>query len=59
MKLLNFKKWSNGELSKIERHFRKQSDLQIDVMKRCQFKKCATKFIFFNEKKTHKDSDDF
>ena len=31
IKLLNFENWSNGELSKIEHHFRK-----IDVMKKCQ-----------------------
>ena len=38
MKLPNFDNWSNGELSKIGHHFRK----------------CAPKFVFFNEKKIGK-----
>jgi hypothetical protein len=45
-KLLNFENWVNGEVLKIGHHFRKQSDLKIDVIK-----KCAPKLIFFNEKK--------
>ena len=45
MKLPNFENWSNGELSKIGHHFRKKRDLKIDIIKRC-----APKFIFFNEK---------
>ena len=44
-KLLNFENWVNGEVSKIGYHFRKQSDLKIDVIK-----KCVPKLIFFNEK---------
>ena len=36
MKLLNFENWSIGELSKIEHHFRKLSDLKIDVINKCQ-----------------------
>jgi hypothetical protein len=36
MKLPNSKNWSNGELSKIEHHFRKESDLKIDVIKKFQ-----------------------
>ena len=35
-KLLNFENWVNGEVSKIGYHFRKQSDLKIDVIKKCQ-----------------------
>ena len=53
MKLPNFDNWSNGELSKIGHHFRKLSDLKIDVIK-----KCAPKLIFFDEK-NEKDSYDF
>ena len=53
MKLLDFENWSSGELSKIEHHFRKQNDLKIDVIK-----KCAPKFLFFNEK-NQKNSNDF
>ena len=30
-KFLNFENWVNGEVSKIGHHFRKQSDLKIDV----------------------------
>ena len=46
MKLLNFENWTSGELLNIGHHFRKSSDLKIDVIK-----KCALKFVFFNEKK--------
>ena len=35
-KLLNFENWVNGEVSKIGHHFRKQSDLKIDIIKKCQ-----------------------
>ena len=35
-KLLNFENWVNGEVSKIECHFSKQSDLKIDAIKKCQ-----------------------
>ena len=35
-KLLNFENWCNGEGSKIGHHFRKLSDLKIDVIKNCQ-----------------------
>ena len=48
-KLLNFENWVNWEVSKIGHHFRKQSDLKIDVIK-----KCAPKLIFFSEKKLRK-----
>ena len=54
-KLLNFDNCINGEVSKIgHHHFRKKSDLKIDVIK-----KCAPKLIFLNEKKIEKDSDNF
>ena len=39
MKLPNFDNWSIGELSKIGHHFRKESDLKIDVIKKCQYQK--------------------
>ena len=35
-KLLNFENWVSGEMSKIRHHFSKQSDLKIDVIKKCQ-----------------------
>ena len=35
-KLLNFENWVSGEVSKIGHHFSKQSDLKIDVIKKCQ-----------------------
>ena len=31
--ILNFENWSNGEVSKIGHHFRKLSDLKIDIIK--------------------------
>ena len=34
-KLLNFENWVNGEVSKIEHHFSKKSDLKIDAIKKC------------------------
>ena len=36
MKFPNFDNQSKGELSKIGHHFRKLSDLEIDVIKKCQ-----------------------
>ena len=44
-KLLNFENWSSGELSKIGHHFRK-----LMLSKSLNCKKCAPKFVFFNEK---------
>ena len=35
-KLLNFENWVNEEVSKIGHHFRKLSNLKIDVIKKCQ-----------------------
>ena len=35
-KLLNFENWVNGEVSKTGHDFSKQSDLKIDVIKKCQ-----------------------
>ena len=43
---MDFENWINGEVSKIRPHFRKESDLKIDVIK-----KCAPKLILFIEKK--------
>ena len=54
MKLLNFDIWSSGELSKIGHHFRKYSDLKIDVIK-----KYHNKYLHSSMKKNEKDSDDF
>ena len=45
-KLLKFENWVSGEVSKIGHHFRKLSDLRINVIKKCQ-------------KKIEKDSDNF
>ena len=53
---MNFENW---EVSKIGRHFRQYCDFKIDVIKKCEEKKCAPKLIFFNEKKIEKDSDNF
>ena len=52
MKLLNFENWSSGEVSKIGYRFTK-----LMLSKNVNNKKCAPKFIFFNEKK--EDLDDF
>ena len=46
---MNFENLVNEEVSKIGYHFRKQSALKLDVIK-----KCAPKLIFFNEKKMRK-----
>ena len=54
MKLLNFENWSSGELSKNGHHFRKYSYLKID-----NTKKCSPEFLFYNEKRNQKHSDDF
>ena len=35
-KLLSFENWINGEVLKIGHHFSKESDLKIDVIKKCQ-----------------------
>ena len=50
MKLLDFKNWSSGKLSKIGHHFRKVNDFKIDVINKCQEQERAPKFVFFNEK---------
>ena len=49
-KFLNFENWVNEEVSKMGHHFRKESDLKIDVIK-----KCAPELMFFNEKEIEKD----
>ena len=43
MKLLNFENWSIGVL----------------LPKNVTYKKCAPKFVLFNEKKNQKDLDDY
>ena len=52
-KLLNFENWCNVEVSKIGHHFRKYSDLKIDLINESQKtkQKNAPKLIFFNGKK--------
>ena len=37
-KLLHFENWVNGEVSRIGHHFRKESDLKIDVIKKYQYR---------------------
>ena len=49
-KLLNFENWVNGVVSKIGHHFRKKSDLIIEVINYVNNKKCAPKLVFFNKK---------
>ena len=54
-KLLNFENWVNGEalkleVSKIEHHLRKLSDLNM-LSKNVNNKNCPPKLIFLNEKK--------
>ena len=44
MILLNFENWSSGKLSKIGHHFKKQSDLKIDINK----KMSVTKSVLLN-----------
>jgi hypothetical protein len=44
-----------GRCQKFVISFRKYNDLKIYV----NYKKCASKLIFFNEKKIEKDSDNF
>ena len=51
---LKFENWFNGELSKIGHYFRKPSDFKIDVIKKCQWQKFASKLMIFNEKKMRK-----
>ena len=56
---MNVENWVNGEVLKIGHHFSKERDLKIDAIKNVNNKKCASKLIFFNEKKNEKDSDNF
>ena len=51
-KLLNFENWCNVELSKIGHHFK--VILELILLKNVNNKKCASTFIFFNEKKLRK-----
>ena len=50
---------SSGEQSKMGLFFRKLRDSKIDVIKNVNNKKCTAKFVFFNEKRNQKDSDNF
>ena len=49
MKLPNFDNWSNGELSKLGIILRNKV-----LSKNANNKKCAPKFVFFNEKKSER-----
>ena len=53
-KLLNFENWVNGEVSKIGNNFRKQSDLKIDVIKKCQQQKMCSWIRILQWKKIRK-----
>ena len=53
-KLLNFKNFVNGELSKIGLHFNDKGILKLMLSKNVNNKKCAPNFQFFNEKKLKK-----
>ena len=57
-KLLNFKNWCNGELSKIGHYFSNKAIEKLMISKNVNNKKCAPKLIFFNEKNDN-DLDDF
>ena len=58
-KLLNFEFWINGKLSKIGHYFGNKVIQRLILSKNVNNKKCASKLVFFNEKKIEKDSDDF
>ena len=58
-KLSNFENWCSCELSKIGHHFRKKSDLKIDVIKQCQKQKNVLLDWYSSMKKNEKDLDDF
>ena len=51
---MHFENWSSGKKSKIGYPLRKESDLKVDDIKNVDNKKCASKFVFFNEKKTER-----
>ena len=53
MKFLNFENWSSGELSKLEMIFESKMILQLSYQK-LSIKKCATKLVLFNEKKSER-----
>ena len=59
-KLLNFEFWINSKLSKkIGHHFSDKIFYILVLSKNVNNKKCAPKLVFFDEKKTEKDFDDF
>ena len=59
MKLPNFVSSSCDGSSKIEHDFSNKVVKKLILSKNANNKKCASKFVFFNEKKIEKDSDDF
>ena len=50
MKLLNFENWSSGELSKFGFILENKIIKKLMLSKNDQNKKCASVFVFFNEK---------
>ena len=58
-KLLNFGFWINGKLSNIRHQFSIKKFEKMILSNNVNNKKCAPKFVFFNEKEIEKDSDDF
>ena len=51
---MNFENWVNGEVSKIGRHFRKSSDLKIDVIKMSITKNVLLNWYFSMKKNFEK-----
>ena len=59
MKLPNFVSSSGDGSSKIGHDFSNKVVQKLILSKYANNKKCASKFVFFNEKKIEKHSDDF
>ena len=51
MKFLNFENWSSGELSKFGVILENKMIKKLMLSKNDHNKKCASVFVFFNEKK--------
>ena len=48
---MNFENWVNGEVSKIGHHFSNGKFYKLILSKNVDNKKCASKLVFFDEKK--------
>jgi hypothetical protein len=59
MKLLNFENWSSGELSKFGVILENKMIKKLMLSKNDHNKKCASVFVFFNEKKIERNLDNF